>query len=481
MSSNKNLDLEAVLEILEERVLQHTGRYLSPSEMVLIKGSWDGKDYKEIANDSGYNVHYLQTGVGTPLWTMLTEVVGEGVQVKKLTLRNILLKLAKKEYLKKLEASYQNVDRLIGTTRLYGDFPKITSFYGRQDEISILKKEVNLLKKRCISLIGIAGIGKSLLASKLIEEILLENSNNYEYVIWKTIKRSSTIDNLVTDIIKSFNIEQAEDITLQSKLSLLLNYLQLHCCLLVLDGFEAIAPVNIFEKRLEYEDFFVGITQEKHQSCVIVTSQVPLKEITYVNVNSSIVSIQIEGLEEDAAIQLMREKGIAGEKCKELIETYRGNPSELEAVSDRINRIFGGSLEKFFDYRTTVIGPRVEAMLNLQFGQSGLLTDLQKQVMVYLAEEMAKSSALIPFSKLINDLKERLKLEAMSISKVISALEALEQRSLIEASKKSSKHELSYGMEPVIKKYILVDPYGLVYKSSNKKELTTYVQGQNSP
>lgn len=42
----------------------------------------------------------------------------------------------------------------------------------------------------------------------------------------------------------------------------------------------------------------------------------PLKEIAYGNLNSSIVSIQIEGLEEDAAIQLMREKGIAGENVK---------------------------------------------------------------------------------------------------------------------------------------------------------------------
>jgi hypothetical protein len=115
-------------------------------------------------------------------------------------------------------------------------------------------------------------------------------------------------------------------------------------------------------------------------------------------------------------------------------------------------------------------------MLNLQFGQNGLLTDLQKQIMIYLAEEITKNSALVPFSKLINDLKERLKLEVMSISKVISALEVLEQRSLIEAKKKSSKHELSYGMEPVVKKYILVDPHGLIYKSLSKKELISSVQ-----
>lgn len=476
MSSNKNLSLEVVLEILQERVFHHTGRYLSRSEIVLIKGSWDGKDYKEIASDSGYNMHYLQTGVGTALWAMLTEVVGEGVQVKKLTLRNILLRLAQKEYFKKLETSYKNADRLIGATKAYGDFPKITSFYGRQDEINILKNEIVLFNKRCVALIGIAGIGKSILASKLIEEIVLEDAINYEYVVWKTVNRSSRIDNLLTDLINIFKIKKPKHINLENKLYLLLKHLQSYRCLLVLDGFEAIAQVDIFEKKLEYEDFFAGITQEKHQSCVIVTSQVPLREVAYVNINSSIASFQIEGLKEDAAMQLIREKGITGEKCKELIETYRGNPSEIEAICDRINHIFGGSIEKFFDYKTTVIGPRIEAMLNLQFGQNGLLTDLQKQIMIYLAEEITKNSALVPFSKLINDLKERLKLEVMSISKVISALEVLEQRSLIEASKKSSKHELSYGMEPVVKKYILVDPHGLIHKSLSKKELTSSLQ-----
>jgi len=120
-------------------------------------------------------------------------------------------------------------------------------------------------------------------------------------------------------------------------------------------------------------------------------------------------------------------------------------------------------------------------MLNRQFGQDGLLTNLQREIMIYLAEEIAKTSAPIPFSKLIDDFRERFNLEVVSVSQIIISLEILEQRSLIETSKKLSKQELHYGMEPVVKKYILVDPYGLVYKSSNKKELTSYVQGQNSP
>ncbi|MHC5822781.1 MAG: NB-ARC domain-containing protein, partial [Nostoc sp.] len=78
-----NLDIERVLEILEEQVLESTGRYLSKAEKAVIKGTWDGKEYREIASDSGYSVQYLQTGVGPQLWTMLSEVIGGAVQVKK--------------------------------------------------------------------------------------------------------------------------------------------------------------------------------------------------------------------------------------------------------------------------------------------------------------------------------------------------------------------------------------------------------------
>jgi len=479
MNSYQNLDIERVLDILERQVFQYLGRHLLESERVVIKGSWDGKDYKVMAQDAGYNTDYLHKEVGPQLWTILSEVIGNGVSVNKRSLKTILLKIAKQDYLD-TEVSKLDDDILLGKTKFYGDFPKLGNFYGRKEEISFLKYKINIFKERCISLVGVGGIGKSFLTAKLIEEILFENPNTYEYIIWKAVGRSLLVDDIVNDLINIFQLKSNKK-SLPQKISLLSQFFHLHRCLLVLDGFEKLARVENFEKRLEYEDFVAGIIDGSHNSCTIVTSQVPLKEIFYVTTDVSITSFKIEGLDKKAAIQMLSEKGITGNKCKDLIEIYRGNPSELEAVADRITRIFGSSLEKFFEYKTTVIGPRIEAMLNRQFGQDGLLTNLQREIMIYLAEEIAKTSAPIPFSKLIDDFRERFNLEVVSVSQIIISLEILEQRSLIETSKKLSKQELHYGMEPVVKKYILVDPYGLVYKSSNKKELTSYVQGQNSP
>ena len=201
----------------------------------------------------------------------------------------------------------------------------------------------------------------------------------------------------------------------------------------------------------------------------------PLKDIAYVTQSLPLESLRLEGLDSNAAMQMLRDKGLFGNACIQLIENYRGNPSELDTVAERINRIFGGNVQKFFDYETTVIGPRLKVMLNMQFGQTGLLSDLQKQIMIFLAEELSKNSTPIPFFKLVSGLKERLGLK-VSVSEVITAMEALDERSLIETSRKSSKQEVCYSLEPVVKKYILVDALGLVYDKTSASQTSNAVQ-----
>jgi hypothetical protein len=473
MNSSQNLDIRTVLDILEAQVLSYTGKRLTKAERIVIEGSWHGKDYKEIASDSGYSGYYLQQEVGPQLWTTLSKVIGNGVQVKKITLKNILLKVAK-EHCIKLEASRLDDDCLVGKTRIYGDLPKAAFFYGRKKEIIDLKKQINFSKKSCIAITGIGGIGKSLLVAKVIEEILLEKSDAYEYIVWNTVTRYSSIDEVVTELISLFNLETEEE-TLLGKISLLSKHFHLHRCLLVLDGFEKVAQVESFKRRLEYEDFFVGITKGRHKSCILVTSQVPLKDIAYVTQSLPIESLRLEGLDSNAAMQMLRDKGLFGDECIQLIENYRGNPSELDTVAERINRIFGGNVQKFFDYETTVIGPRLKVMLNMQFGQAGFLSDLQKKIMIFLAEELSKDSTPIPFFKLVSGLKERLALK-VSVSEVITAMEALDERSLIETSRKSSKQEICYSLEPVVKKYILVDALGLVYDKTSASQTSNAVQ-----
>lgn len=468
-----SIDIELVIQILGERVLQVTGKELTEAEKVVIRGAWDGKDYGEIADTSGRGLYYLQQKVGPPLWTMLSTVVGNGVKVKKTNLKDILLKLAKKDYLKRLEITCPDNNSLVGKTKIFGELPKIEYFYGRDEEINSLKNQIRLFKQRCIAISGVGGIGKSLLTVKIVEEILFENSDFYDYVIWKKVERSSNINDVVTELIKFFDFGGDEN-SFRIKLSLLYKQLSSSRCLLILDGFENLLQSKLLESRIEFDDFFDAITREQHLSCTIITSQVPLKEFAYTTINLPILHLKLEGLEHGAAIKMLHEKGLKGEECKELIEIYRGNPSELEAVINKINRYFGGSIEKFFEYKTTVMGSRFQLMLHFQFGNPGFLSQLQRQTLIYLAEQLVSDPTPIPFSLLIKHLKDEL--GEVSVSKIMIEIEILEQRSLVETSNELSKQEISYSLQPVVKKYILIDPLGLVYGTCRRTELTNYME-----
>lgn len=478
MSIDKDLQIEKVLEILEERVFQRAGRYLSKAEKLVIKGSWEGKDYKEIACNSGYSAYYLQSAIGPSLWIMLSDVIDEGVKVKKTTLKKVLLEVVRKDLLKQ-EVSKLDSDALVGKTRTYGELPEIASIYGRKEDISYLKNQIKLFKQRCISITGIGGIGKSVLVAQLIEEILIENSNAYDYVIWKNVDVCSSLDEIIRDIIKIFNL-QLENEPLIKQISLVAKQLRLCRCLLVIDGFEKLAQSENFgrNKKLEYEHFFIEITKEQYQSCTIITSQLPLKEFAYLITNLPILYFKLEGLEVHAAMQMLYEKGLKGEECKELIDIYRGNPSELEAVANKINRYFAGSVQKFIECRTTVIGSRFQLMLHFQFGHPGFLSKLQRQVLIYLAEQLREDPTPIKFSEIIKYLKKQL--GELSISEVIADMEILEQRSLVETTTKANQEEVSYNLQPVVKKYILIDPLGFVREEPDKTQINNYIQAVNT-
>lgn len=120
------------------------------------------------------------------------------------------------------------------------------------------------------------------------------------------------------------------------------------------------------------------------------------------------------------------------------------------------------------------MGQQLQSMLNHQFRQAGILNDLQKSIMMYLAEETSEDLTSIPFPKILENIKNKF-IDA-STSEVIIALEILEQRSLIEVYKQTRKQEISYSLQPVIRKYILVDPLGLVYKNYNCSKANNYNQ-----
>ncbi|MBC1223182.1 AAA-like domain-containing protein [Nostoc sp. UCD121] len=76
------MDFETALKILDAAVVTQTKRHLKDIEVTILRSSWQGKKYDEIAQTHSYTTEYLQHDVGPKLWQMLSAAFGEKVGKK---------------------------------------------------------------------------------------------------------------------------------------------------------------------------------------------------------------------------------------------------------------------------------------------------------------------------------------------------------------------------------------------------------------
>ncbi|MCC5668940.1 ATP-binding protein [Nostoc sp. CHAB 5784] len=453
------------LVVVNDLVFAKRGKYLSETEMLVIKGALNDREYEEIASHSTYSLNYIQRTVAPRLWDILSETIGDGERVGKKKLWYFLEQVNKKYHIQSASDEKQRlpVDDL--TPIIRGKLPDISSFYGRIQELNSLKELIS--NERCISLIGIAGIGKSALVAKLIKEVSARKQSTFDSLIWKTIIHAPLLQDLVAELIELTQPCQP-DLGLpeytQEMISVLIKRLQLRRCLIVLDGFDSLFQKNNFQQRLEYGVFFHRLIEEKHESCILLTGRAWPDELdNVITAKQPLHFLKIQGLDVDAAMQLLSSKGLTDkEKCNQLIQTYRGNPSELEAVANRINHFFGGNTKMFFENPTTLVSSHFEVILNQLFGES--LSSIQREILIYIAEEIVENQQSISFAKLLFGMKQKTQ-ECVSTLELIKALEKLENQSLIESIKNPVTKEISFTLQPIIKKYIKTDPQGLVHTS----------------
>ncbi|MBD2249447.1 NB-ARC domain-containing protein [Nostoc sp. FACHB-888] len=334
--------------------------------------------------------------------------------------------------------------------------------------MAYLRRAVLVIEQRCVSLIGVPGIGKSALAAKLLTELSIESQPKFDCFIWKSVSYAPLLQDLIADLIELTQPVEPEPGLpkyTQAMLTVLIKQLQSQRYFIVLDECEALFQTNNLEDRLEYKLFFRRLVEEQHKSCLFLTSRVwPNEFDVLIEADRPIQYLKLEGLDPDAAMQFLSALGLCNEekRCSQLIQTYRGNPLELKAVSNRIHHFFASSTEKFFQDPTTLVSSRFQEMLNKVFGQG--LSKIQRQIMIYLADKIVLNFQYISFNKLLMDLNQTHKI-SISTSELITALEGLEKNSLIESSKDPTTKEISFTLQPVIKKYITTDPLGLVHTS----------------
>jgi len=350
---------------------------------------------------------------------------------------------------------------------LGGEPPDLSCFYGRAVELAGLKEM--LLEDRCVVVYGPAGVGKSTLIGKLVQEVSREPERfRFDYFFWKSLHYAPTLDGLVSELLRlageimshtplgELEIPRDTD----GKVSMLIEFLSSCRCLLVLDAAEVLEGLKDGERDpggqyVEYRDFLRRIIEEPHQSCVILTSTEPNLEVTYLQEKGySTRSLKLGGLGKEAR-QILRDKGLTGEdKWGDLIYKYRGNPSFLKAIASEIIELWDGNIDQYLKNESTWVGDPVRRWLSKQLGDThpGYSSSFEKRLLYYLAEEVSDKETMT-LNQVVKDFDSK-KLLGPSRSELFQVLKALINRSLVEKNS-NSKGETLLSLQPTVKRYVL--------------------------
>ncbi len=331
--------------------------------------------------------------------------------------------------------------------RDWGEAPDASVFFGRTEELTTLEQWIasDSLRDSCasrcrlVALLGMGGIGKTALCVRLTEQI----QDEFDYVIWRNLRHAPLFEAILADLISFLSNHQET----QVDLSRLVNYFRSSRCLVVLDEADAILrpgnPVGHYREGYEeYGELLRRVGEERHQSCLVLTSREKPKEIaSHEGKRQPVRSLQLSSLGE-AAQEILREKDLfyEEEKWQRLIKLYGGNPLALKLVSKTIQDLFGGSVSKFLEHNTIVISNDFRQILEQHFVR---LSELEKNIMY----ELAIHTEPIPLSQLAENISL-----TVSKSEIIEALDSLGRRSLIEKSKVAD--EVLFTLQPIVMKYL---------------------------
>lgn len=354
----------------------------------------------------------------------------------------------------------------------WGNNPDITSFSGRDQELTDLKRWILEEDTRLIGISGVSGIGKTYLANKLFQDVERENNNRFKEFLWLTINEPLNLTNLLDNLINRFRDKMSNSAVsellldydkfpqdINGKILLLLEFLEEYQLMLVLDGIDFLLEKGKLvgeyqEKYSDYGEFIKRWGKQQHKSCLIITTKDKLKEIASLEVEKgmAVKSLELAGISAEDAKEIFKAKACkmannSTEDWKNLIEAYGGNPLALKMAIDFIQELCNGSISDFLELKTLVFGD-IESLVKKVYEG---LSETEK----YMIQFLAKSETYLSIKNLVNDLLEKKEENPLtSKSEVMNTMLSLKRRGLIQTSDKQKEFKLQRIIEEFINEEI---------------------------
>jgi WD40 repeat protein len=375
----------------------------------------EGDSYPTIGGKLGYDADYVKQ-IAASIWQLLSDVLG--VKVVKSNLQSIL----------------QRYQTSLTKTN-WGEAIDVSYFYGRHNTLQTLQSWLVDSHCRMVGIFGWGGIGKTALSVKLAQQL----ESEFEYVVWRSLRNAPTPQNLLNEILTILTGSETQE----SSIASLMQQLRQKRCLLVLDNVESILRSGhqngcCLEGYEDYLQIFDRISDEKHQSCLVITSrEKPSGMAVREGHNLPVRSLHLTGLPSLDAQAILTDKGLSAPLADQenLIKYVDGNPLALKLVATNIQNLFNGDIREFLAEGKAVFS-NLWDLLDQQFDR---LSILQQQIMYWLAINREGATP----TKLQAEL-----FPSAPLPQILESLETLHDRSLLETTKRGLTQQ------PVIMEYV---------------------------
>ena len=363
-------ETQKVLQILR-RVVPNLD--LSNLQLELLLQSWQGKTYGQMADSLNYDPDYLKD-VGHKLWRKLSDDLGQTISKQ-----NFSAVLAehyqqfKDSNIAPLSPPSQGSDSSPSLNQMeliespkpicdWGEAPDISIFIGHSLELEQLQQWIVKEHHRLVGLFGLGGVGKTALAVKCVEQV----REQFDYVIWRSLRNQPNFNEFITGLLQCLTgvvtIELPD--SPEEKITLLLQQLNRHRCLLVIDDWFTVLQRNthagLHQDNHDYYGLLLRrVSEGRHQSCVLITSREKPVGLVFKDTQTLPVrALRLNGLNGEAGREILRAFGLSATDSilDRLIECYSGNPYALRTAVATIIDLFSGQISKFLEQEQLIYG-----------------------------------------------------------------------------------------------------------------------------
>jgi len=441
-----------ILQFVDNLVFTKTDKHLDDLQKKIIEELFQGKTYKQIANIYDYDEGYIGDE-SRNLFKILSGVLGEDVNKSNFcwTLERVkncskIVSFGNNNHINCYsnyeKLNYQENNNTEKSKDFYHDLtlsPKITRFYGRKKELECLSNWILNQNTPLISVLGLSGIGKTTLVKRFVDL----NSQQFEVVIWRSLKFPKSLNLLIDDLLNV--CKQEAKVTIDDKLKQLFNIFKNKKCLIILDDLENIFVNCQFAgqykpEHQDYKTFLQMITEIEHQSCLIVISQEKCQEM--ISLDSELYpihSLELSGLN-NAATEILKNQRLKNEEnWLELINLYESHPKYLQYISILIKEVFQGEVSEFIQENNLILTEDFKSLFDSIWIR---LSNIEKEILLKISQHDQ------PISR--DEIKQSLSLLSTDI---IKGLQSLTRRFLL--TKLESDQKL-YTLSAVFREYLRI-------------------------